>query len=114
MVNQGTRTITRVQAQFSPDGQMLIGPRDTEYLPASPSSWKALPGDTIGYHRVLIRGSGMVFISEAMPAQQIAEPFAVVERTDWRGTTLGAPQGRGTATRRCWLVPRWPQAGRGS
>src|SRR5262249_8379609 len=64
VMNYGSRTITRTEAQFSPDdGQTMVAHERTAYVSSTPNTWAAPSSDSDGYAGVLTRGTGMTFVS---------------------------------------------------
>jgi hypothetical protein len=87
--NLGSSTITGVDCQFSPDGQGLIGYSGVERIGEAVGPGRYSSGQAnfsvSGYSGILIRGTGMEFMTEPVDAKTLSGPYPVVRWTDHRG-----------------------------
>jgi hypothetical protein len=89
VMNLGSSTITGVECQFSLDGRSLIVHSSVDRIgePRGPGIYSAgAEGFSVsGYRGILIRGTGMEFLTEPVNAKALSGPYPVVRWTDHRG-----------------------------
>lgn len=84
VVNLGTRTITRVKARFSPDGEQLVSHRVVEHLPTEDAGLGPRE-ETSGYGDVLAPGMAVQIASIPVAPSHLTGPYPVVRWTDVQG-----------------------------
>lgn len=94
--NMSTRTVTRVEVQFSPDGKSLVMPKRSERLiPQNGSSTVRITSDlpfippdgkfSAAYSGILIPGRHMRFWSDEISDEHLSASYPVVRWSDWLG-----------------------------
>lgn len=114
--NLGTRTITRVEAHFSPDGRNLVAHARVERIstrtPISPSPGQPLGPEgrfSVAYSGILTPGSRMRFWSDEVSDRHLSASFPVVRWSDWLGQTWQHRKGtvRKIGENEPWVLPWW-------
>jgi hypothetical protein len=92
IVNCGSYTITRVEAQFSPDGRSMIPHHRWVRVSSFPDlpervkeDFEAAP-ETAMYHTLTPRDAGLRFETDAIDRRHLQSPYSVVRWTDRWGT----------------------------
>ncbi len=100
VTNLGSYTITRVVAQFSPEGTSLISYESARRISEGPRVPPFAYDDRTagfimsGYEGILIRGSGLDFRSDPIADDKLAGPYPVVRWHDRWGTCWEHKKGK--------------------